>query len=116
MIRDAVANAIIERWPEAKITDTVDSLYEYGGQIKDFTSNNQTRINVELPSVYESVAIRVASIDIDGEDIRATFYGGGEYSNNLFHPKSLTDLEDLLEGHIQSVGIKTKDVRPKRHG
>lgn len=100
MIRDAIANAIQERWPETKITDVVDGVY---GDPHVTTSNRASRINVELPYEIHDIAMRIATIDINGEKISATFYGGSEYSNNLFHPKSLTELEDLLDFHIRDV-------------
>lgn len=106
MIRDAIANALQERWPRAKITDTVDFVYG------DSTPVNQAgRINVEMPTVTcPSVALRVASIDIKGTDIEASFYGGGKYSHDLYHPQSLTELEELLEAHIEQVGAKARNA------
>ena len=80
----------------------------YGGEV---TTSAQNHINVEIPSSeFPDVAMRVASIDIKGDEIEATFYGGGKYAHNLYHPKSITDLEDLLEGHLQQVRGIAEDV------
>lgn len=107
MIRDAIASAIKDRWPDVKITDVTDFLY--GSEATCGPTANH--INVEIPSAdIPDVAMRVASIDIKGDEIEATFYGGGKYSHNLYHPKSITDLEELLEGHLQQVRGLAKDT------
>lgn len=103
MIRDAIANALQERWPKAKITDTVDFVY---GDC-EVTSNPATRINIEMPiAACPEVGLRIASIDINGKDIEASFYGGGKYSQDLHHPQSLTELEKLLEEHVKQMAVK----------
>jgi hypothetical protein len=108
-IRDAIANAIQERWPDVKITNRVDRHYD--GAVRTPKIDPQHlipgRINVEYP-VYDSPALRditihVASIDVCDGRIIATFYGGRTYTNDLHHPESITDLEELLASHLEHV-------------
>lgn len=99
MIRDAIANAIKDRWPRIKITDSAETVS--GGAISCVESS-PNRINVDYP-IWGDVSIRVACIDIIDDQIEATFYGNSKYANTLFHPESLTELEDLLTKHLEHV-------------
>ena len=106
MIRDAIADGLKDNWPNIKVTDAVEN---YVGD--DTTNSTHNRINIELPFDNDpDIAWRVASIDIKGEQIEATFYGGSSYSQTLYHPKSITDLEELLAAHIAEVEAKTKSL------
>ena len=109
MFRDAIANALQERWPEAKITDHIE--LAYGGNDLPKHNNRANRINVEVPTATSpTISIRVATIDLNGSEIEATFYGGGKYSHDLFHPQSITDLEELIESHFEQVGVIAKKI------